>query len=1027
MKKITFYFLMLLSVTAFSQVEIVEDFESGNLPAGWTGDFNVSDTNAFYGCGTEQASGGVGAGQTAIMTTQNLTAVTNDTDLTVSFAYNVFEQVSRFPPPSFSAPAANWGSLVFEYSTDGGTNWTAAITIDDSNFTFVSPLDCVATGSVNVGTLAAGTDFQARFVLTGTTVNNFSLIALVDDISITQVATSAPNCTALATPVSGATDVEPNSTLTWATATGIPTGYSVSIGTSTGATDIVNAEEVTGTSYDLTGLLDYETEYFVSITPFNDFNGDDVNDYATGCSEESFTTRTPPITGATCGDPIIANPSPVYVDVNDTANFEDIVDANPCNSNYMRANDAFYQIPAATEDRSVDIQVIYNWNEADGNFYSSSVLLLDGCPGDPGTSCVVADGNFSVPVNPDTGLYQKELLDVVLSANQDYYVVLSSSSGNESAPYYTYGYNLVISQDECISPEMTISAVEDCANGGFSIDADITYLGDASSLTLSDGLGNSITNITETGIVNMPGPYTSGSEVTLTLTNDDTTSCFAEATTSYYCPPTNDECSGALGLAINTDDTCTITTDATNAGASYSEIIGAGTSFTCGAGNSDVWFSFEAVAESVIIQYSNIESAIGSSTALLSTEVFATTDGTCSGDFTSMLCQTGDFVYVSGLTIGDTYYIRNTSSNGGNEQNFTICLKTPVFPANDNCADAIVLTESTSETCDNAVSGTTVGASLSDASTCPNTIFSTFGDVWYTFTPSVDGLYEFNLTITSADAPSTNYMVYSGSCGAFTELIDCGENDNVVLTLSSSETYYVIVRSAQSTPGAEFDLCVWALPEPVENDSCTTPFELLESDDTGNNTIVGNMDDSYPSVQSCVSSYNTIWYSFTPNYTGTYNFDFTRVTGSAYYTVYNTDDCTNTSDNYITGFYSCYNSGDIQGDVVAGNTYLISIHASGAADFEIFAYPTEEALSVSDVDAFKSFTYYPNPVLNTLTVKAGNNISNISVRNIVGQEILVTKPNSLKTTVNMNNLNQGVYFVTVQVNGAEKTFKVVKK
>ena len=39
MKKITFYFMMLLSVTAFAQIEINENFDdiaNNQVPAGWT-------------------------------------------------------------------------------------------------------------------------------------------------------------------------------------------------------------------------------------------------------------------------------------------------------------------------------------------------------------------------------------------------------------------------------------------------------------------------------------------------------------------------------------------------------------------------------------------------------------------------------------------------------------------------------------------------------------------------------------------------------------------------------------------------------------------------------------------------------------------------------------------------------------------------------------------------------------------------------------------------------------------------------
>ncbi|MFV0571163.1 MAG: T9SS type A sorting domain-containing protein [Xanthomarina gelatinilytica] len=1046
MKKITFYFLMLLSVTAFSQVEILEDFEgtsNGSVPSGWTAD-GLPATNGGGCNGSVGAAGFVAASDTGSITSPNYSAITNTTDLTVSFDYNVYERVNFW---TYNAPPAGWGSIEFQYSTDGGTNWVTptGATADDSVFTYVDRQTCANLG-FTVSGLTDGLDFQFRFVATNDSA--VQLLFSVDNVSVLQEATQAPVCNAVLTtpngeneetyPEGGSTLVSVAPTLNWSNATGLASGYQINVGITEGGTEVVDGVEVTETNYGLTGL-DYDTEYFVTIIPFNDFDNNTTNDYATGCTEVSFTTRSAPVTGATCADPLVVNLSGVYVNTNDTANFEDIVDSNPCSSSYMRGNDAFYQIPAATEDRSIDVQVIYNWNTSNGNFYSSSILIFDGCPSDGATNCVVYDGTFTVPQN-EAGLYERSLENVVLSANQDYYVVLSSGASNpETQAYFTYPYTMVISQDACINPEMTVTAVEDCANGGFSIDANISYVGDASTLTLSDGLGGTITGITEAGTVNMPGPYTSGQTITLKLTNDDQTSCFVEAETSYYCPPSNDECSGAEALTVNTDNTCTISVDGTNGGATFTEIVGAGTGSTCSAGNNDVWYSFVApTSGNVVIQYTNVAPAIGSSTALMSTEVFSTTDGTCSGDFTSLICRRGDFIYLSELTSGDTYYIRNTSASATNEQTFTICLKEPVAPANDECANAITLTASTTDACENAVSGTTVGASTSSESACPNTETASYGDVWYTFTPDTDSLYEFSLTIDTENDPNptTYFYVYSGTCGALVEQsTNCSSNENQVLSLSSSETYFVIVRSIQNTEGENFVLCVFELPEPVENDNCETPFVLTESaDETGNNAIVGNLDNSYPSIQACQNtSFNAIWYSFTPTYTGEYVFNLTRTSGTAYYAVYDTDDCSATggssNPDYIEGFGSCYNgSTDVVGTVVGGNTYLVSVHANGDAEFELFAYPTGETLSVNNVNnVFKGFTYYPNPVLNTLTIEAGNDISNVSVRNMLGQQVMAVNPNSLKASVNMNELNEGVYFVTVQVNGAQKTFKVVKK
>ena len=75
--------------------------------------------------------------------------------------------------------------------------------------------------------------------------------------------------------------------MTWAASLGGPTGYKINLGTTTGGTDILNAEDVGNvTTYDLASDLSYSTTYYCTITAYN-LDGD-----ATGCTEESFTTET---------------------------------------------------------------------------------------------------------------------------------------------------------------------------------------------------------------------------------------------------------------------------------------------------------------------------------------------------------------------------------------------------------------------------------------------------------------------------------------------------------------------------------------------------------------------------------------------------------------------------------------------------------------------------------------------------------------------------------------------------------------
>lgn len=1001
MKKITFLLMMLLSITAFSQVEVVENFDNNQIPTGWTS--SGFSANALVACGG--TGSGVFAnlfgGTQGSLTSPDYLAISNGTNLTASFSFNVFAVAG---PGSFSAPPADWGTITMEYSTDNGANWTTITTVDDADFTFVDNTTCTSTGDIAVGAIADGSDFQVRIVADNA-ASSPRLVYAIDNVSLTQVPDSAPNCdVVLTTPLNGSDTADIDVVLTWNAATGFPDGYTVSVGTTSGGTDIVNADTTTETNYSLDGLgLNYETEYFVNIVPYNGFGS------ATGCTEESFTTRVAPVVGAACSNPHVVGAFPYIVASDDTANYENNVNSGSCGSNdssYMLGNDVFYSITPTT-DVSINIDLTSISNNGAG------MHLMKGCPTDVDKECLAFEGTFST-----TG-GSLNISEAVLLAGETYFLVLSNSSSSR-----TYTYSLIITQNDCINPDFTLSTTQDCGNGEFYVDVDVTYMGDASSLTISDNFGNTGGGINATGVYAGYGPYTSGSTVEITLTNNNDNSCFYTDSIYFFCPPVNDECANSIALTVNTDGTCTNVLAASNAGATES----VSDPLTCGNNTNDVWFSFVAASETMILEYLNVTEAIGSGGTLQATELL---EGTC-GTLTSLSCNTGSYVAFGGLTIGNTYYIRNSTNLAGEyAQNYDICIRTlPAAPVNNDCSNATVLTASADNTCGSAVAGTTIGATTSTDNTCTS-VSSDYSDVWYVFNPGNTGYYEFTLERLST-TPSTYYSVFSGSCGSLVEKsTSCTSNGDQIYFMDNSETYYVQVRSALIGPGIDFNLCVYQLPDGVANSECSTSVTILESaDSNGNNSISGNInvtDVAYYSPEGCASSSTeSVWYNFTPQYTGLYNFNFTRVSGSASYTVYNTDDCSQTETaGYVTGLVSCFNSTTPRtGELVAGNTYLVMIHASSAAEYEFFVYP-DPSLSVES-SVFETFKYYPNPVVSTFTVEAKDAISKITVHNIVGQQVQVITPNSFKSTINMNTLKKGVYFVTVSINDAQKTIRVIK-
>ncbi|MGB1230850.1 MAG: T9SS type A sorting domain-containing protein, partial [Winogradskyella sp.] len=97
-------------------------------------------------------------------------------------------------------------------------------------------------------------------------------------------------------------------------------------------------------------------------------------------------------------------------------------------------------------------------------------------------------------------------------------------------------------------------------------------------------------------------------------------------------------------------------------------------------------------------------------------------------------------------------------------------------------------------------------------------------------------------------------------------------------------------------------------------------------------------------------------------------------------------------------------------------------------DFHVGTFEVSNAvLSTVSFDNEAAFTYYPNPVKNTLTLNAQNTIDNVTMYNMLGQVVLNAKPNNVDSELDMSNLKSGAYFVKVTIANNTKTIKVIKQ
>ncbi|WMI67531.1 T9SS type A sorting domain-containing protein [Mangrovimonas sp. YM274] len=76
----------------------------------------------------------------------------------------------------------------------------------------------------------------------------------------------------------------------------------------------------------------------------------------------------------------------------------------------------------------------------------------------------------------------------------------------------------------------------------------------------------------------------------------------------------------------------------------------------------------------------------------------------------------------------------------------------------------------------------------------------------------------------------------------------------------------------------------------------------------------------------------------------------------------------------------------------------------------------------------EQLSVYPNPANNLVTVKAGEQITDITILNLLGQVVLNHKGNSLSEEVNISNLAQGNYILkTSTATGKQATTKLIKQ
>jgi len=493
-------------------------------------------------------------------------------------------------------------------------------------------------------------------------------------------------------------------------------------------------------------------------------------------------------------------------------------------------------------------------------------------------------------------------------------------------------------------------------------------------------------------------------------------------------PPVNDECSGAVALTVNPNYSCGTVTPGTIAGATASSTD---TTACGGTEDDDVWFSFVATSTTHRISILN--------TAGSTTDMYHSlwTGADCSSlTLVAGSCSDADVSNRTGLTVGQTYYVRvyTWTGTGGQTSTFNICIGTPPPPpTNDNFATPIAVT------CGNVYTGDTSSQVTLDEDNAPDGFGADLDapNLWYSFTGT--GAAQTVTVNLCGSAYDTSVLVYTGTSGNLT-LVAANDDDNTCVsnTLNSSTsftsdgttTYYITVEGYNVGSVGAFTMnvtCAAVNPPAVSNQDCGTALNVqVDGSDNNSDNSFGTVNSTQPTCDT-FGSIQDVWFSFVAPASGSVTALLTPGTmTSLNYAVYS-GAC-----GALTAVGNCNSNLTVANTqqfttLTPGQTYYVQVWSNAAEQGTFVLRLTDDGLGNGSFDS-SNFSYFPNPVKSVLNLSYSQDISNVEVYNLLGQKMSADTIGANLGQVDMSDLASGTYLVKVTAaNNQSKTIRVIKE
>ncbi|WP_026726587.1 GEVED domain-containing protein [Flavobacterium sasangense] len=884
---------------------------------------------------------------------------------------------SELTTPVIDASSVSSLRLKFYYKNPTGGNFEVYVSTNGgSTYTL---LESGLTGAANwtlksyVLTSYIGANLKIKFKGTSNYGSGDAYIYL-DGVVLEEIPVTLPSCVAITSPANGAINVS-NSTVTWL-ANVDATGYRISVGTTPGATDVLNNFDVGNVlSYYLSNLVGGST-YYVSVFPYNPYG------QAVGCTEINFTTcdelgdffenfDTLTATGQipSCWSKILSNGVSTFATVgSSTTNFSAPYSISlynsdsPATANIMLVTPYINNLSAGTNR----LRFV-----ASNSVASQDVIV--------GTMSNPSDANTFTPFQTVdiNGTFAQYIVDFTGYTGTDDYIAIKRLSTST----YTYVYldNVIWEAVPSSAPTCATNVVATphptCGNYANSITWDVTSGADGYYVTIGTTTGgNNIANAVPVSgtSYNFTGNFNTTYFYTIVPynANGSATGCteqsFATNVNGCYCvsAPTSVDNLGITNVQIvstnfaNTVSTSPVYNDHTATPVTMSQGV-----------NNNVQISFDTgfgYDYNIVIWIDANDDFNLDASEIVYTGLAPNTP---------IVTHNASFVMPGTMPLGQ-HRMRIVATD---------VLQTPANPCYSGTYG---------ETADFTVNIVAASCTPPAATT---TVVPACGTAQY----SID----VNVTALGSGTPSITDGTNSWPVSAIGVV-------NVGPFASGSSVNLTLLHGSDTTCNLPLGNFVYFCPP--TNDTCATAIPV-----TCGSVVTGSTANGASNTGGNAAA--DVWYSYS-GAAGAITVSLCNNTSfDTYLRVY--DACSGTQ--ITSNDDSCETQSQVTFTADGTSTYYIMVEGYGS-NTGIFEMAVTCVLSNEDFDN-SNFTAYPNPVKDVLNVSYTSEISSIRVINMIGQEVISKTINATSSQVDMSQLSAGTYIVNVAVGDAVKTLKVVKQ